>query len=82
MKNMKYCKCHTLPPFEMIEAATKEEDITAINNIVSHYSGYIAALSARPMIDSEGVVHMIVDETIKRRLETKLITGILKFKIT
>ena len=69
-----------LPPFEMIKAAAGG-DIVAINSILDHYRGYIKSLSVRKMYDEYGQVHYCVDETLKRRLETKLITVILKFKI-
>ncbi len=69
-----------LPPFEMIKAAA-EGDIVAINSILDHYRGYITSLSVRKMYDEYGQVHYYVDETLRRRLETKLITVILKFKV-
>jgi len=72
---------NNLPPFVMIEAATKG-DVTAINAIVRHYTGYIAALSMRPLWDEQGRIYMVVDPDIQRRLETKLITRILDFKAT
>jgi len=68
------------PPFKTIEAAT-QGNVTAINAIVRHYSGYIATLSMRPLWDEYGRVHMVVDPDIQRRLETKLITKVLGFKI-
>ena len=68
-----------LIPFWVIERAL-EGDIQAINNILKHYEGYIATLSVRKMYDEYGCVHYCVDETLRRRLETKLITKILKFK--
>ena len=46
-----------------------------------HYEGYIAVLSTRKLYDEYGNLHYCVDETLRRRLETKLITKILKFKI-
>ena len=38
-------------------------------------------LSTRKLYDEYGNLHYCVDETLRRRLETKLITKILKFKI-
>lgn len=75
-KNSKY----SLPPFETIEAATTG-DVCAINAILRHYNGYILSLSSRPCMDSCGNLHMVVDQEMKRRLETKLITRILKFRV-
>lgn len=58
-----------------------EGDIQAINKVLKHYEGYIAKLSIRKMYDEYGSVHYCVDETLRRRLETKLIKTILGFKM-
>ena len=55
-------------------------DVDAINDVLKYYEGYIAALSMRTLIDESGNPHLCVDETLRRRLETKLITKILTFK--
>ena len=52
----------------------------AIANILVD-EGYIAKLSIRKMYDEYGSVHYCVDETLRRRLETKLIKTILGFKM-
>jgi hypothetical protein len=52
-----------------------------LTGILKHYEGYIAVLSTRKLYDEYGNLHYCVDETLRRRLETKLITKILKFKI-
>ena len=67
-------------PFPVIVAAT-DGDTEAINRIVKHYSGYIAKKALRPMKDEYGNQYMIVDETLRRRMETKLIAAILSFEI-
>ncbi|HDK7164146.1 TPA: helix-turn-helix domain-containing protein [Clostridium botulinum] len=67
-------------PFPVIVAAT-DGDTEAINQIVKHYRGYIAKRSLRPMKDEYGNQHMVVDETLRGRLETRLITKILSFEI-
>jgi len=67
-------------PFSVIVAAT-DGDIEAVNQIVKHYGGYIAKRSLRPMKDEYGNQHMVVDETLRRRIETRLITKILSFEI-
>ena len=77
---MKNSQTFNPPPFKTIEAATKG-NVTAINAVVRHYSGYIAALSMRPLWDEFGRVQMVVDPEIQRRLETKLITKVLGFQI-
>ena len=53
----------------------------AINVVLKHYEGYIAALATRKLYDEYGNPHYCVDETLRRRLETKLITKILAFKV-
>ena len=54
-------------------------DVDAINAVLKHYEGYIAALSMRTFYDEGGNQHLSVDEALRRRLETKLITKILTF---
>lgn len=56
-------------------------DVDAINDVLKHYGGYIAALSTRQLIDESGNLHFCVDEALRRRLETKLITKILTFNV-
>ena len=69
-----------LPSFEMLKAAT-EGDVDAINGMIKHYESYILHLSTRKMYDEYGQIHYCVDETLRRRLETKLIVKILNFKL-
>lgn len=69
-----------LLPFHTIVAAS-EGDVVAINQVLGHYEGYIATLSTRKLVDEYGQIHYCVDEVLRRRLETKLITKILQFKI-
>ncbi len=69
-----------LASFDVIKKAS-EGDILSINQILKHYEGYIASLSVRKMYDEYGSIHYCVDETLRRRLETKLIKTILEFKI-
>lgn len=66
--------------FHIIVAASAG-DVEAINVVLKHYEGYIAGLSIRKLYDESGQPHYCVDETLRRRLETKLITKILDFKI-
>ncbi|MCC8102702.1 MAG: helix-turn-helix domain-containing protein [Clostridiales bacterium] len=70
-----------LPSFAVIEAAS-ESDVEAINAILKHYEGEITGRSIRIMFDECGNPHWFIDETLRRRLETKLITRILKFDTT
>ena len=71
---------HPLPSFETIEAATSG-DVIAINAILRHYDGYMNSLASRLCIDTYGNLHTAVDPEMKRRLETKLITKILQFRV-
>ena len=69
-----------LLPFPVIRMAA-DGDIDAINAVLKHYEGYIAALSTKQLYDENGNPHLCVDEGMRRRLETKLITKILTFKV-
>lgn len=69
-----------LLPYETIEAAT-HGDIAAINSVLAHFEGYIATLATRTLYDEHGCPYQYLDPELKRRLETKLIVRILKFKI-
>ena len=48
---------------------------------MKHYEGYIARLSLRELYDEYDNPHLCVDEELRRRLETKLITKILTFRV-
>lgn len=56
-------------------------DVDAINAVLKHYEGYIAVLSAKRLFDEDGNPYLFVDEGLRRRLETKLITAILTFDV-
>lgn len=80
---IKRCKKNNeknLLPFHIIKAAS-ESDVEAINIVLKHYEGYIVHLSTRKLYDEAGQLHYCVDETLRRRLETKLITKIIDFEI-
>ena len=69
-----------LLPYTVIAAAVRGEP-DAVNLVIRHYSGYIAALSTRTSYDAHGYPHSQVDEDLRRRLETKLIISILSFDL-
>ena len=69
-----------LLPFSVIQKAAGG-DVEAINAVLKHYEGYIARLSLRELHDEYGNPHLCVDEELRRRLETKLITKILTFRV-
>ena len=69
-----------LLPLTVIEAAAGG-DVEAINAVLKHYAGYIARLSMRELFDEYGNPHLCVDEELRLRLETKLITKLLTFRV-
>lgn len=73
-------KDNRLLPLTVIEAAAGG-DVEAINAVLKHYAGYIARLSMRELYDEYGNPHLCVDEELRRRLETKLITKLLTFRV-
>jgi len=58
-------------------------DVDAVNKVLKHYEGYIAVLAMKRLYDRYGNQYTVVDDDLRRRLETKLITAIVqgKFKI-
>lgn len=66
--------------YSTIKAAT-EGNVDAINIILKHYERYILKLSTRMIYDKTGRLCYEVDEALRRRLETKLITKTLTFKL-
>ena len=78
-KNKAY-KNSSLLPFHTIEAAASG-NVDAINKVLKHYEGYIIVLSTRRLFDEDGRAYLVVDEEIRRTLETKLITKILQFDV-
>ena len=77
-KDKQRSKKHLLP-FHIIKAAS-EGNVEAIHAVLKHYEGYIMALSTRCMYDEFGQTYYCVDETLRKRLETKLIAKTLAFK--
>ena len=69
-----------LLPLTVNEAAAGG-DVEAVNAVLKHYAGYIARLSMRELYDEYGNPHLCVDEELRRRLETKLITKLLTFRV-
>ena len=67
-------------PFPLIVRAC-DGDTEAINQILKHYRGFIIKRSLRLMKDEFGHQSMVVDEVLRGRIETSLITKILSFEI-
>lgn len=77
---MKLKKHREMPEFETIQVAI-EGDTEAINQILFYFQPYINSKCKRRYKDELGRIHYVTDEYMKRRMETKLITKILDFKI-
>ena len=56
-------------------------DADSINRIIAYFQPYISAKCKRKFMDEFGRTKYVEDEYMRRRLETKLITKILDFKI-
>ncbi|MDO5401162.1 MAG: helix-turn-helix domain-containing protein [Eubacteriales bacterium] len=69
-----------LLPYPVIAAAVRGDPV-AVDMVIRHYSGYIAALATRTSYDAHGNPYSQVDEDLRRRLETKLIISILSFDL-
>ena len=54
-------------------------DTEALMEVVDAYRPYIEKLSRRGVIDADGNYKEVVDETVKRTIETGLIAAIMKF---
>lgn len=79
-KNKAIHKGNGLLPYPVIVSAS-QGDIMAMDIVLSHYEPYIARLSIRTVFDDYGNPHTRVDEDMRRRLETKLISSILEFRV-
>lgn len=77
---MQYRKKKEQIAFEVIEAAIGG-DAVAINQIIDYFQPYINSRCQRKFIDESGRTRYGIDEYMKRRMETKLITKILGFQI-
>ena len=68
-------------PMPVILAAISGDEI-ALAAVILHYQGYIRVLAMRPIKDVCGNEHLCVDESMRLRLEAKLICAIITgFKI-
>ncbi len=77
---MKSRKHREMPEFETIEMAI-QGDAEAINRIVEYFQPFINSKARRKYRDEYGRIYYLPDTYMKRRMETKLITKILDFKI-
>ena len=81
MSKHKNHKRGSLLPFATIQTAATG-DVCAINKVLKHYEGYIIALSTKRMFDERGNSHMVVDNEMRRTLETRLIVKIMQFDVS
>lgn len=70
----KLCNMDTQTLFKAFDG-----DSLALMEIVDIYRPYINKLALRPFIDDSGKKYYVVDETVKRILETTLIAAVMKF---
>ncbi|MDR1568214.1 MAG: helix-turn-helix domain-containing protein [Streptococcaceae bacterium] len=73
-------KNESLVSYDIIERAVAEDEI-AMLYVVHHYARYIATLSMKKFKSSSGTDYNRLDESTVRELETKLMAGVLKFRI-
>ena len=66
--------------YEVIKKAVRG-DVEAVNAVLKHYGGYITKLSLRVFYDESGYARMYIDEELRCRIETKLITKIFTFRV-
>ncbi|WPK13615.1 helix-turn-helix domain-containing protein [Lysinibacillus louembei] len=71
---------YPMVPFSLIVQAA-DGDTEAIYYILRHYRGYISKRSLRPMKDEYGNQLLVADEMLYGRMQTRLITKVLSFKI-
>lgn len=69
------------PSYAMIVAAVGGSP-DAVNLVVEHYSGYIAALATRQGRSASGELTPYVDHELCKRMETKLILAIMAFDLS
>ena len=73
-------KTENLLPFPVISAAANG-DTEAMCVILKHYDKYIAKLCTRTLKDDAGNSYSYVDEEMRNRLQVRLITRTLNFRI-
>ena len=79
---MKHCgNRNELVPYDVIESAVHGNS-EAMNAILKHYAGYILSLSSQHGFDRQGFPQSWIDDTIRKRLETRLIIATLRFDLT
>ena len=80
-KKMNYKKQKTSLSENVIFAAIQGEE-RALHEVLMHYDRYINQLSSRDLYDRYGNLYIYYDPVLKTELQNKLITGILKFRVS
>ena len=78
-KNANYSN-EKLLPLHIIKGATQYDD-EAVEEVLAHFSGYMSVLATTRLYDDEGYPHYVLDESLKHRLEAKLIDKLSRFKL-
>ena len=68
----------SLIPYPVIAAVRGDPE--AVNQVLDHYSGYIAHLSMQKIRDESGNTYWGIDEDLRERLQAKLMQAVLNFK--
>ena len=77
-KKCKQVQDTKLLSFHIIQAASKG-DAALMDAVLKHYKKYIMSLCTRRLFDEFRQPYYCVDETLRQRLETRLIERTLKF---
>ena len=80
-KKIVYKGKHNLLSKKVIFSAISGDE-KALQEIVQHYDHYIDRLFSRELYDRYGNIYIYRDSVLKTELQNKLISGILKFRIT
>lgn len=78
--NRQIRKTKELLPFHVIKDAS-EGEVEALQKVLDHYKEYIRKLSTKIVYDENGEAYYYIDEELRTRLEIRLITMTLRFRI-
>ncbi|EGO8292270.1 helix-turn-helix domain-containing protein [Enterococcus faecalis] len=61
--------------------SVQQGDVISMTEVLNHYKDYINHLSLQNVYEQGKDTRIQVDEYMKRRLETKLMEAVLKYKV-
>ncbi|EPN5990367.1 helix-turn-helix domain-containing protein [Enterococcus faecalis] len=61
--------------------SAQQGDVISMTEVLNHYKDYINHLSLQNVYEEGEITRIQVDEYMKRRLETKLMETVLKYKV-